>query len=187
MIKNISCFIFILALALSVILLTPRDASACSNSGITHISNNKLLNDSKSSSKEEYVEVFNSNTQTLYITQSDINLLADLVYAESRGEPFEGKVAVASVVINRVLDRNFPSSIKGVIFQSNAFSCVKNNSIKANPDSSCYNAVYEAIRGSDPTGNALFFYNPSTATSSWMLNTEKRNVKSIGNHIFFEH
>lgn len=134
---------------------------------------------------DEVVEVFNHGQTSLYVTQSDVDLLAKLIYAESRGEPYEGKVAVASVVLNRVLSPEFPNSIQGVIFQPKAFSCVKNGSITAYPDENCYAAVYEALKGVDPTNNALYFYNPSTATCSWMKSTEKQNVKTIGHHVFF--
>ena len=112
--------------------------------------------------------------------------MAKLVYAESRGEPYEGKIAVASVVLNRLLNPGFPNSIKGVIFQTNAFSCVRDRDIKANPDQSCYDAVYEAINGKDPTNEALYFYNPAIATCSWMKQTQKKDTKSIGNHVFFK-
>lgn len=136
----------------------------------------------------ETIEVFNNNgsSSSLYISQSDIDLMAKLVYAESRGEPFEGKVAVASVVLNRVTSPQFPNTVTDVIFQSNAFSCVKNNEIVANPDQSCYDAVYESIKGVDPTNDALFFYNPAIATCSWMKSTNKRDVTTIGNHVFFK-
>lgn len=135
---------------------------------------------------DEVVEVFNHGQQSLYVTREDIDLMAKLIYAESRGEPFEGKVAVASVVLNRVLNSHFPNSIRGVIFQPNAFSCVRNNQIIANPDQNCYNAVYEALRGNDPTNEALYFYNPSTATCTWMKKTEKVDPKVIGHHLFFK-
>ncbi|MDU4938289.1 MAG: cell wall hydrolase [Clostridium sp.] len=135
---------------------------------------------------EETVEVFSHGQEKIYITQDDIDLMAKLVYAESRGEPFEGKVAVASVVLNRLLNPGFPNSIKGVIFQTNAFSCVRDRDIKANPDQSCYDAVYEAINGKDPTNEALYFYNPAIATCSWMKQTQKKDTKSIGNHVFFK-
>ncbi|WP_420825935.1 cell wall hydrolase [Clostridium taeniosporum] len=112
--------------------------------------------------------------------------MAKLVYAESIGEPYDGKVAVASVVLNRVMSPNFPNSIREVIFQKNAFSCVKNGKIKANPNQTCYNAVYDAIKGYDPTNEALFFYNPSTATCAWMHQTQKQDTKTIGHHTFFK-
>lgn len=136
--------------------------------------------------KKEDVQVFNSNGSTLKINKNDINLMAKLVYCESRGEPFEGKVAVASVVLNRVINPKFPNTISDVIFQKNAFSCVSNGKIIAQPDESCYDAVYEAIRGKDPTNDALFFYNPTIATCSWMKETSKKDSKKIGNHTFFK-
>ena len=135
---------------------------------------------------ENVVEVFSHDTKKLYITENDIELMAKLVYAESIGEPYDGKVAVASVVLNRVINPNFPNSIKEVIFQRNAFSCVKNGEIKASPNQTCYNAVYDAIKGYDPTNEALFFYNPSTATCAWMHKTEKQDLKTIGHHTFFK-
>ena len=89
-------------------------------------------------------------------------------------------------MLNRLLNPGFPNSIEGVIFQTNAFSCVRNRDIKANPDQSCYDAVYEAINGTDPTNEALYFYNPAIATCSWMKQTQKKDTKSIGNHVFFK-
>lgn len=136
--------------------------------------------------KEQVVEVFNSSTMNIYLTSEDINLMSKIVYAESKGEPYEGKVAVASVILNRVIDSHFPNTIEGVIKQKNAFSCVKNGEISVTPTEECYNAVIEAIRGNDPTGNALYFYNPKIATCSWMKNIEKHNEKPIGQHVFFE-
>ena len=112
--------------------------------------------------------------------------MAKLVYAESIGEPYAGKVAVASVVLNRTMDPHFPNTIRDVILQKNAFSCVKNGKINANPNQDCYNAVYDAIKGADPTNDALFFYNPSIATCNWMRDTEKFNQTTIGHHTFFK-
>lgn len=132
------------------------------------------------------IEVFNHNGTQLKITKSDLDLMAKLVYAESRGEPFQGKVAVASVVLNRVMSPQFPNTIENVIFQKNAFSCVVNGKLDTQTNESCYEAVYEAIRGKDPTNEALFFYNPSIATCSWMKETSKKDSKIIGNHTFFK-
>lgn len=142
--------------------------------------------DVKNEISENDIEVFNQNGSQLKISKADIELMAKLVYCESRGEPFQGKIAVASVVLNRVMNSKFPNTISGVIFQKNAFSCVSNGQIIAEPNEDCYNAVYEAIRGKDPTNEALFFYNPSIATCSWMKNTSKKDSKKIGNHTFFK-
>ena len=149
--------------------------------------NNKTSNtNTKNEISENDIEVFNQNGSQLKITKADIELMAKLVYCESRGEPFQGKIAVASVVLNRVMSSKFPNTISGVIFQKNAFSCVSNGQLIAEPNEDCYNAVYEAIRGKDPTNEALFFYNPSIATCSWMKNTAKKDSKKIGNHTFFK-
>lgn len=133
----------------------------------------------------EVVEVFNSSTTKIYLTESDIDLMAKVVFAESKGEPYNGKVAVASVILNRATSSKFPNTVEGVIVQKNAFSCVKNGVINVVPDSDSYNAVKEAIRGNDPTGEALYFYNPKIATCNWMKGVEKCDVTTIGAHEFF--
>lgn len=181
---------FILCLALSIIFCSAIPAKAkvlgtSSNLNI-NLEGTQIVSKNNNINSDETVSVFNHGQEKLYITKSDLDIMASLVYAESRGEPFEGKVAVASVVLNRVLSPGFPNSIKDVIFQPNAFSCVRNGQINANPDQNCYDAVYEAISGKDPTNQALYFYNPTIATCSWMKQTEKKDTKSIGNHIFFK-
>lgn len=182
---------FLLCLALSIILLPSitTKAEEISNSNDTTLSQDEaveLSEDETNINTEDVVEVFCHGENNLSITQSDIDLLAKLVYAESRGEPFDGKIAVASVVLNRVLDESFPNTINEVIFQKNAFSCVHNGNIIAYPDQSCFQAVYEALQGADPTNEALFFYNPTISTSSWMLSTKKYDELSIGQHVFFK-
>lgn len=135
--------------------------------------------------RAESVQVFSSGAKKVYITSKDIELMSKVVYKESRGEPYEGKVAVASVILNRAVHPRFPGSIEGVIKEKNAFSCVVDGKINANPDESCYKAVIDALTGKDPTNKAIYFYNPKTATSAWMKTVTKENSKSIGNHIFF--
>ena len=139
----------------------------------------------------EAVAVFKQSNSSIHITDNDIYLMSQVVYAESCGEPASGKLAVASVILNRARDGHFPKSISGVINQKNAFSCVKDGKVihngKANviPDSACYTAVLDALKGKDPTYNAVFFYNPEISTSQWMIGIKKTNVKTIGNHVFF--
>ncbi len=149
------------------------------------LKNTQLKETDLFSQSDEIVEVFNSSTKKVYLTEGDINLMAKVVFAESKGEPYTGKVAVASVILNRVTSPNFPNTIEGVITQKNAFSCVKNGVINVTPNSDSYNAVKDAINGSDPTGKALYFYNPQIATCSWMKDIEKHNIKTIGQHVFF--
>lgn len=135
--------------------------------------------------EDEVVQVFNYNDKTIPITQNDIHLMAKVVYAESNCEPFEGKVAVASVILNRLKYPEFPKTVDGVVRQKGAFSCVRNGDINVVPDESSYKAVSQALQGSDPTEKAVFFYNPKIATSQWMKNIKKENIRTIGNHVFF--
>lgn len=115
-------------------------------------------------------------------SSTDLNLLARVVYGEARGEPYTGQVAVAAVVLNRVKSASFPNSIAGVIYQRGAFDCVSDGQINYTPNQSAYNAARDALNGWDPTYGCLFYYNPRTATSKWMLS---RTVKlNIGNHAF---
>ena len=115
-------------------------------------------------------------------SSAELTLLARVVYGEARGEPYTGQVAVAAVVLNRVKSSSFPNTIAGVVYQSGAFDCVSDGQINLTPNQSAYNAARDALNGWDPTYGCLFYYNPKTATSKWMLS---RTVKlSIGNHNF---
>lgn len=123
-----------------------------------------------------------SSSSSLSASSTDLNLLARVVYGEARGEPYTGQVAVAAVVLNRVRSSSFPNSVAGVVYQSGAFDCVSDGQINLTPNQSAYNAAKDALNGWDPTYGCLFYYNPRTATSKWMLS---RTVKlSIGNHAF---
>ena len=122
-----------------------------------------------------------SSASTGYVS-SDHRLLAKLVYAEARGEPYKGQVAVAAVVLNRVASSSFPNTVSGVIYQSGAFSCVSNGSINNTPDSSCIRAALDALNGWDPTGGCLYYYNPKTAQDKWIFSRTVQTV--IGNHSF---
>ena len=124
-----------------------------------------------------------SNTSSSQTTSStNLNLLARVVYGEARGEPYTGQVAVAAVVLNRVKSSSFPNTVAGVVYQSGAFDCVSDGQINLTPNQSAYNAARDALNGWDPTYGCLFYYNPRTATSKWMLS---RTVKlNIGNHAF---
>lgn len=116
------------------------------------------------------------------IVSSDHRLLAKLVYAEARGEPYKGQVAVAAVVLNRVESASFPNTISGVIYQRNAFTCVNNGSINNTPDNSSIRAALDALNGWDPTGGCLYYYNPKTATDDWIRSRTVQTV--IGRHYF---
>ena len=189
--KLIFCFILTLSLsALSIYspkALTARRSQYNTGEYLAlNCKENNYINSSVINlSEDDYVEVFKENNQIIYLTQSDIYLMSQIVYAESKVETFEGKVAVASVILNRVLNSGFPDTIEEVVFQPYAFSCVVDGQISVEPTQECFDAVYEALNGNDPTGEALFFYNPATATCSWMHDVEKYNLIPIGQHLFF--
>jgi spore cortex-lytic enzyme len=113
---------------------------------------------------------------------ADSDLLARLVYGEARGEPYEGKVAVAAVVLNRTTDSRFPKTISGVIYQPGAFDAVDDGQINLSPDQSAYNAARDALNGWDPSYGCVYYYNPATATSSWIWS--RPIVIKIGKHNF---
>lgn len=123
-----------------------------------------------------------SNTSTSTNSSSDLNLLARLVYAEARGEPYTGQVAVASVVLNRVKSSSFPNTVSGVIYQSGAFSVVSDGQINLTPNETARKAAQDAINGWDPSYGSIYYFNPKTATSSWIWSRPVTVV--IGNHRF---
>ncbi|UHA58081.1 spore cortex-lytic enzyme [Metabacillus litoralis] len=117
-------------------------------------------------------------------SQNDIKLMANAVYGEARGEPYIGQVAVAAVILNRVNSATFPNTVSGVIFEPRAFTAVADGQIWLTPNESAKKAVLDAINGFDPTGNAVYYFNPDTATSSWIWG--RPQIKRIGKHIFCE-
>ena len=116
------------------------------------------------------------------VSNANLNLLARCVYAEARGEPYVGQVAVATVVLNRVRSSSFPNSISGVIYQAGAFTCVDDGQINLTPNQSAYNAARDALNGYDPTGGCLYYYNPATATSKWIWSLKV--TLTVGKHSF---
>ena len=118
----------------------------------------------------------------VYAATSDLQLMARAVNGEARGEPYTGKVAVAAVVLNRVRSASFPNTISGVIFENGAFDCVYDGQLWLTPDSESIRAANDALAGWDPTGGCLYYYNPATATSSWIWTREVR--LNIGAHAF---
>ncbi len=115
-------------------------------------------------------------------SENDIQLMANAVYGEARGEPYTGQVAVAAVILNRVDSATFPNSVSGVIFEPRAFTAVADGQIWLTPNERAKEAVLDAINGWDPTGNALYYFNPDTATSGWIWT--RPQIKRIGKHIF---
>ncbi len=125
----------------------------------------------------------NSNTKNSSSSSgNDIYLLAKCIHAEARGEPYTGQVAIGAVILNRVSSSKFPNTISGVIYQPYAFTAVNDGQINLEPNQSAYNAARDAMNGWDPTYGALYYYNPKTATSSWIWS--RTVLVTIGNHKF---
>ena len=121
-------------------------------------------------------------TGTSTASNGDVYLLARLISAEARGEPYIGQVAVGAVVLNRIDHPSFPNSLSGVIYQSGAFSCLYDGQFNQPVSDSAYRAAREALAGSDPTGGAIYYFNPATATSGWIWSRPLLII--IGSHRF---
>ena len=127
--------------------------------------------------------IYSSSTSNSSSSNSNnVNLLAKLIYGESRGEPYTGQVAVGAVVMNRVKSSSFPNTISGVIYQSGAFDVVRDGQINLTPDSTAKKAAQDAINGWDPSYGAIYYFNPATATNKWIWS--RPVTVTIGRHRF---
>lgn len=126
-----------------------------------------------------------ANALGIYMSEqesNDLYLLAKCIHAEARGESYVGKVAVGAVILNRVASPDFPDTIYGVIYQPWAFTAVHDGQINLEPEAASYQAATDALNGWDPSYGSLYYYNPSTASSSWIFS--RQTVVQIGKHIF---
>ena len=149
-------------------------AETISTEKTTTVSTRKFAVDKK--------ENVSASDESTAITNNEKNLLARLVHAEAKGEPFAGKVAVADVVLNRVENEQFPDTVENVIYEKNAFQPVQNGSIHKKADKESREAVEEALKNGKENKELLYFYNPDTATSDWIFT--RKVMKKIGNHAF---
>lgn len=115
-------------------------------------------------------------------TSNDIYLLAKVIAAEARGESYTGQVAVGAVILNRVEHSSFPDSISGVVYQAGAFSCVTDSNWKVEPTDTAKKAARDAINGWDPTGGAIYYYNPAKTSNKWIRT--RPVIVTIGSHVF---
>ncbi|MBE7079899.1 MAG: spore cortex-lytic enzyme [Clostridiales bacterium] len=135
------------------------------------------------SSYQALLEQSNSNGgQVSGVSSSDVYLLAKTIYAEGRGEPYVGQVAIGAVIMNRVRNHAFPNTVSGVVYQKGAFTAVDDGQINLTPNETAMKAARDAINGWDPTGGAIYYYNPAVATSAWIF--ERQTVTVIGKHVF---
>lgn len=115
-------------------------------------------------------------------SNEDLYLLARIISAEARGEPYEGQVAVGAVVLNRVRHPSFPNTLAGVIYQKNAFTAIVDGQFDEPITDSAYRAARDAMNGWDPSGGAIYYYNPVKSTSQWIFT--RQVITTIGNHKF---
>lgn len=123
-----------------------------------------------------------SSSSSQKFSDSDVYLLAKLIYGEARGESYVGQVAVGAVVMNRIRSSSFPNTMSGVIYQRYAFTAVDDGQINLTPNATAKKAAQDAINGWDPSYGAIYYYNPATATSSWIFT--RQTTVTIGNHVF---
>ena len=112
----------------------------------------------------------------------DVALLAKVISAEARGEPYDGQVAVGAVILNRITHPSFPNTLAGVVYEPGAFTCMVDGQIDQPIASSAYQAARDALNGADPSGGAIYYFNPVTATSAWIWSRPLLTV--IGKHRF---
>lgn len=115
-------------------------------------------------------------------SNAEQNLIAKFISAEARGESYKGQVAVGAVILNRVKHASFPDTVSGVVYQNGAFDCVYNGQINQPTTETAKKAAKDAINGWDPSGGAIYYYNPKTAKSDWIKS--RPVVSVIGNHVF---
>lgn len=130
------------------------------------------------------VDNFSAFAASSSSSSSDLQLIARAINGEARGEPYEGQVAVGAVILNRVKNSSFPNTVAGVIYQKGAFTAVSDGQINVPiaQGSTVLKAAQDALNGWDPTGGAIYYYNPSTATSKWIWS--RPVIKTIGKHKF---
>lgn len=116
------------------------------------------------------------------LSSSDYELLARTISAEARGESYIGQVAVGAVILNRIEHPSFPDTLSGVIYQKGAFSCLNDGQFYEPISDSAYKAATDAINGLDPSGGAIYYYNPAKATSKWIFS--RPVITTIGDHRF---
>lgn len=115
-------------------------------------------------------------------SQSDVDLLTNIISAEARGEPFEGQVAVGAVVLNRMEHPSFPDTLAGVVYQPGAFTAITDGQIHEKIAESARRAAKEALNGADPSGGAIYYYNPDKTSNKWIRT--RPVIKRIGAHLF---
>lgn len=129
-----------------------------------------------------YLGITSGSSGSGQYNSNDVYLLAKVIAAEARGESYVGQVAVGAVVLNRVEHSSFPDSIAGVVYQPGAFSCVNDSNWSVAPTAESQKAARDAINGWDPSGGAIYYYNPAKTSNQWIRS--RPVIVTIGSHLF---
>ena len=129
-----------------------------------------------------YLGLGSASSSSSGYSSSDLTLLAKVIAAEARGESYTGQVAVGAVVLNRVAHASFPDTVAGVIYQRGAFSCVNDSNWNTSPNATSRKAAQDAVNGWDPSGGAIYYYNPAKTTNAFMFS--RPVIVTIGSHRF---
>ena len=129
-----------------------------------------------------YLGLDSAQPSSSQYSSSDVYLLAKVIAAEARGESYTGQVAVGAVILNRVESSSFPDTVSGVVYQKGAFSCVTDSNWKVEPTAEARKAAQDAINGWDPSGGALYYYNPAKTSNKWIRT--RPVITTIGAHVF---
>ncbi len=129
-----------------------------------------------------YLGLDSSQPSSSQYSSSDVYLLAKVIAAEARGESYTGQVAVGAVILNRVESSSFPDTVSGVVYQKGAFSCVTDSNWRVEPTAEARKAAQDAINGWDPSGGALYYYNPAKTSNKWIRT--RPVITTIGAHVF---
>lgn len=129
-----------------------------------------------------YLGITSGSSGSGQYSSNDVYLLAKVIAAEARGESYVGQVAVGAVVLNRVEHSSFPDSIAGVVYQPGAFSCVNDSNWSVAPTAESQKAARDAINGWDPSGGAIYYYNPAKTSNQWIRS--RPVIVTIGSHLF---
>jgi len=129
------------------------------------------------------ISIYSQTKESYSRKTGDVELLARVIRAEAEAEPYTGQVAVGAVILNRVQDPDFPNTLAGVIYEPRAFESVSNGMVNRPPTESARKAANAALSGWDPSGGALFFFNPAKVGAKSYVWTRKI-IQRIGKHVF---
>ncbi len=185
--KTIATLLIFATIGISIVPLTKPAGQADVAGNKEKLQVAKAITEKEQIQKEDTTVKNNSRPKEPQVSRGNLNrnevtLLAMVIEGEAADEPYEGKVAVGAVILNRLEDKHFPKTLSGVVYEDLAFESVMNNQYKRPLSQESVKAAQAAIHGSDPTKGALYFWNPVTAKSKWVWS--RPVTDQIGKHVF---